>query len=103
MGASAREGKSPAIPTSDASGIVTIPCGGKLNGDAPPRHVEQCSEAGRDQMNDTEYVIVIEPAADGSFSAYVPDLLGCVSCGDTLDELRGNIAEAVQAHIEALR
>jgi predicted RNase H-like HicB family nuclease len=54
-------------------------------------------------MKSMEYVIVIEPAEDGSFSAYVPDLPGCVSCGDTLDELRTNIEEAVRGHIEALR
>jgi len=30
-----------------------------------------------------EYLVVIEPEEDGSFSAYVPDLPGCVSCGDT--------------------
>ena len=30
-----------------------------------------------------DYVVVIERAADGSYSAYVPDLPGCVACGDT--------------------
>jgi predicted RNase H-like HicB family nuclease len=50
-----------------------------------------------------EYVIVIEPAGDGSFSAYVPDLPGCVSCGDTLEELRIDIKEAITLHIESLK
>lgn len=50
-----------------------------------------------------EYVIVIERADDGSFSAYVPDLPGCVSCGDTPDEARRELAEAVRLHIESLR
>ena len=50
-----------------------------------------------------DYVIVIERAADGTYSAYVPDLSGCVSTGDTLEELKANIAEAVQGHIECLR
>jgi predicted RNase H-like HicB family nuclease len=49
-----------------------------------------------------EYVVVIEPADDGSFSAYVPDLPGCISCGDTVEELRNNIREAIQFHIESL-
>ena len=50
-----------------------------------------------------EYVVVIENAKDGSFSAYVPDLPGCVSCGDTLEELRINIREAgLNCHIESL-
>jgi predicted RNase H-like HicB family nuclease len=50
-----------------------------------------------------DYVIVIERAGDGTYSAYVPDLPGCVSSGDTLEELEANIADAVRGHIEALR
>ena len=49
------------------------------------------------------YVIVIERADDGSYSAYVPDLPGCVACGDTPDEARTLIAEAVQLHVASLR
>ncbi len=48
-------------------------------------------------------VVVIEKADDGSYSAYVPDLRGCVSCGDTEDEARQLIEEAVPLHIESLR
>ncbi|MBY0311126.1 MAG: type II toxin-antitoxin system HicB family antitoxin [Phycisphaerales bacterium] len=50
-----------------------------------------------------EYVVVIEHAADGSYSAYVPDLPGCVACGETLAEVRALIAESVKLHIESLR
>jgi len=50
-----------------------------------------------------DYVVVIEKAADGSYSAYVPDLPGCVACGDTIDEAQNLIAEAVSLHIESLR
>ena len=50
-----------------------------------------------------DYVIVIEKAADGSYSAYVPDLPGCVAAGDTPEEARQMIAEAVALHIESLR
>jgi predicted RNase H-like HicB family nuclease len=42
-----------------------------------------------------DYVIVIERGNDGSFSAYVPDLPGCVSCGDILEELMANMKEAI--------
>lgn len=49
------------------------------------------------------YVAVIEKAVDGIFSAYVPDLPGCVSCGDTESEARQLIEEAVGPHIESLR
>jgi predicted RNase H-like HicB family nuclease len=50
-----------------------------------------------------EYAIVIEHAPDGSYSAYVPDLPGCVSCGDTAEEAKQLIAEAVRLHIESLK
>jgi predicted RNase H-like HicB family nuclease len=49
------------------------------------------------------YVYVIEQAADGSYSAYVPDLPGCTSAGDTVDELKQNIKDAVELYIESLR
>ncbi len=49
------------------------------------------------------YAIVIEQADDGSWSAYVPDLPGCVACGDTIEEARCEIAEAVRLHLESLR
>ena len=50
-----------------------------------------------------DYVVVIEQAEDGSYSAYVPDLPGCVSCGDTPTEVRENIKEAVALYVDYLR
>ena len=50
-----------------------------------------------------DYVVVIEKASDGSYSAFVPDLPGCVSCGDTSQEVKTLIAEAVELHIDSLR
>ena len=50
-----------------------------------------------------EYAVVIEQAQDGSYSAYVPDLPGCVACGDTLKEVRKLIREAVKLHVASLR
>ena len=49
------------------------------------------------------YTFIIETGDDGSYSAYVPDLPGCTSCGDTLAELRINIREAIQLYIDSLR
>lgn len=54
-------------------------------------------------MNTMQYTVVIEPAEDGSFSVWVPDLPGCVSTGDTRDEALANIAESIRGHIEVLR
>lgn len=49
------------------------------------------------------YAIVIEKAPGSNYSAYVPDLPGCVSVGDTLDEVKQMIQEAIELHIEAMR
>ena len=53
--------------------------------------------------NEMDYTVVIEGADDGSFSAYVPDLPGCVSCGDTPGQGLDSIQEAIKAHLERLR
>jgi predicted RNase H-like HicB family nuclease len=50
-----------------------------------------------------EYLVVIEKADDGSYSAYVPDLPGCVTCGDSIGEVKTLIQEAIRLHIESLR
>jgi predicted RNase H-like HicB family nuclease len=50
----------------------------------------------------TEYAVVIEDAGE-NFSAYVPDLPGCVSTGATVEEVTANIREAIALHIESLR
>ena len=47
------------------------------------------------------YAIVIEKA-EGNLSGYVPDLPGCVATGDTAEEVREVLAEAVRFHIEGL-
>jgi predicted RNase H-like HicB family nuclease len=49
------------------------------------------------------YTVIIEPADDGTFSVYVPDLPGCVFTGRTRDEAVDSIREAIQGHIQALR
>jgi predicted RNase H-like HicB family nuclease len=48
------------------------------------------------------YAFVIEKA-DGNFSAYVPDLPGCVATGATTEEAETQIREAIEFHIEGLR
>jgi predicted RNase H-like HicB family nuclease len=49
------------------------------------------------------YLVVIEKATDGSYSAYLPDVPGCVSCGDSLDEVKAMIREALEFHFEGMR
>ena len=48
------------------------------------------------------YAIVIEKAA-GNYSAYVPDLSGCVAAGASVEEVERDIREAIRFHIEGLR
>lgn len=48
------------------------------------------------------YAIVIEKA-EGNFSAYVPDLPGCVATGDTVEAVEENIREAIRFHVDGLR
>ena len=50
-----------------------------------------------------KYVYIIEKADDGSYTAYVPDLPGCTTSGDTVDEVKENIKEAVSLYLETLR
>jgi predicted RNase H-like HicB family nuclease len=50
-----------------------------------------------------QYTVIIEPADDGTFSVYVPDLPGCVSTGRTRDEAIDAIREAIHGHIQTLR
>ena len=49
-----------------------------------------------------KYLVVIEKGPT-SYGAYVPDLPGCVAVGDTEDEVRQLIREAVELHIGDLR
>jgi predicted RNase H-like HicB family nuclease len=48
------------------------------------------------------YAMIIEKA-ENNYSAYVPDLLGCVTAGETLEEIAENMKEAIQFHLDGLR
>ena len=48
------------------------------------------------------YAIVIEKGAE-NYSAYVPDLPGCVTTGRTIDEVKRNMQEAIELHLEGMR
>ena len=48
------------------------------------------------------YAVVIEKG-ERNYSAYVPDLPGCVSVGDTLDEVKAEIREAIAFHLDGMR
>ena len=49
-----------------------------------------------------KYAAVIEKA-DGNYSAYVPDLPGCIATGSTVQEVEAELREAIAFHIEGMR
>ncbi|WP_448571442.1 type II toxin-antitoxin system HicB family antitoxin [Trichothermofontia sp.] len=49
-----------------------------------------------------QYLIVIEQTETG-YSAYSPDLPGCVSTGATREEVEQNMREAVEFHLDGLK
>ncbi len=53
-------------------------------------------------MKKLRFLVVIEQI-DDNYSAYVPDLLGCVATGETREEVEQNIHEAIQMHVDGLR
>jgi predicted RNase H-like HicB family nuclease len=53
-------------------------------------------------MNTYRFLIVVEDAG-ANFSAYSPDLPGCVATGSSRDEAEKNMYEAIQLHIEGLK
>ena len=48
-----------------------------------------------------KYLIVVEKA-DGNYSAYSPDIPGCVAVGDTPEEVVRNMREAIEFHVQSL-
>jgi predicted RNase H-like HicB family nuclease len=48
-----------------------------------------------------KYAVVFERSEDG-YGAFVPDLPGCVTVGDTIEEAESNIREAISGHIAAM-
>jgi len=52
-------------------------------------------------MKRVRYTVIIEDAGQ-NYSAFVPDLPGCVSTGRTVEETVENIREAIQFHIDGL-
>jgi predicted RNase H-like HicB family nuclease len=74
-------------------------CGTSLGGFGP-EDFRVYTEAGRAKMS--KYTVFIEPTETG-FSAYVPDLPGCVAAASTLEEMRDLIKEAIEFHIEGMR
>ena len=50
---------------------------------------------------DNTFTVLVHEAEEGGYWAEVPEVPGCVSQGDTLDDLNKNIREALEACLEA--
>jgi predicted RNase H-like HicB family nuclease len=54
-------------------------------------------------MDPQKYLVILEHAEGSNYSAYVPDLPGCVATGQTIPEVEQRIREAIQFHIDGMR
>lgn len=48
-----------------------------------------------------QYNAIFSPEEEGGYSVHVPDLPGCISQGDTYEEAKKNIKEAIELYLEA--
>jgi len=48
-----------------------------------------------------KYTVIVEWGST-NYSAYVPDLPGCVTTGKTIEEVKTSIREAIELHLEGL-
>lgn len=53
-------------------------------------------------MNSYTYRIIIEPDENNTFHGYAPSLPGCHTWGDSLEETRKNLADAIRAYLASL-
>lgn len=44
--------------------------------------------------------VILEPSDENGYTAYVPSLPGCISEGDTKEEVLANIREAIELYLE---
>jgi predicted RNase H-like HicB family nuclease len=55
-------------------------------------------------MTESErYLILVEGAPSSNYSAWSPDVLGCVAVGDTVEECVTEMRSALAAHLELMR
>ena len=49
----------------------------------------------------SRFLIIIEPG-EHNYSAYVPDLPGCIATGRTLDDVKKSMGQAIKMHIQGM-
>ena len=55
-----------------------------------------------ERARELSYTVIFEPQPECGYTAWVPALPGCISEGDTLEEARINIREAIICYLESL-
>jgi len=65
-------------------------------------HTVECPLGSIFWMLEMRYAVVIEKA-EGNYSAYVPDLPGCVAAGARISEVEGEIRDAIRFHVDGLK
>src|ERR1700733_10185176 len=100
MGGDAIKGQPPALQTSKP-GLRDHRSGQRRTGTSA-RHLERYTQEGRVEMSGRRYPVIIEQTGTG-YSAYSPDVSGCVAVGDTKEETRQNFQDALTAHFDAMR
>lgn len=86
-------------------GVVIIPAAeNDVLSSRAVRSVLRASEVptGTGDGETARFLVVIEPTASG-FSAYVPDIVGCVSTGRSVEEVEVAMREAIAGHLEEIR
>ena len=53
-------------------------------------------------MGQTEYLVIVEKYGPGSYGAYVPELPGIGVAGETENEVRHLVADAIRLYLEEL-
>ena len=64
--------------------------------------MEQHQTSGGVELSPSRYLVVVESSLDG-FSAYVPDLPGCIAAAETREEVEDLIRVGIALYIETLR
>jgi len=54
----------------------------------------------RKQVRVLEYNVIFVNEPEGGYSVYVPDLPGCISQGETFEEAKKNIQEAIELYLK---
>ena len=50
-----------------------------------------------------DYTVILEREEDGGYHAFVPALKGCITQGDTIEQVLERVQEAIEVYIEDLK